>query len=167
MLYFRFFCNIVPNLYCMNNRTTLALQSFRNGLNCSQSVFASYSETLGLDKDTALMVACGFGAGMGRMQETCGAVTGAYMVLSVFACRKNTENTERKTHSYAWVRTFSQLFAQRMGSTQCRTLLQCDLQTEEGQRYANENMVFENICEPCITTAIELIDTLTQYELKA
>jgi len=33
----------------------------------------------GFDRDTALKVACGHGAGMVRRQETCGAVTGGIL----------------------------------------------------------------------------------------
>jgi C_GCAxxG_C_C family probable redox protein len=59
------------------------IDAFRKGFNCSQAVLSSFSPDLGLEKETALKIACGFGAGMAKLQETCGAVTGAVMVLGL------------------------------------------------------------------------------------
>ncbi|MCX5897676.1 MAG: C-GCAxxG-C-C family protein, partial [Proteobacteria bacterium] len=50
-----------------------AADSFARGFNCSQSVLAAYAEQFGLTEELALKVAGGFGGGMGRMAETCGA----------------------------------------------------------------------------------------------
>ena len=60
-----------------------AVEFFNNGYNCAQSVFCTYCEELGISKESAAKIAGGFGGGMGRLQEVCGAVTGAFMVLSL------------------------------------------------------------------------------------
>ena len=52
-----------------------AVDCFNNGFNCSQAILSTYCEQFGLDKITALKLSCGLGAGMGRLGETCGAVT--------------------------------------------------------------------------------------------
>ena len=52
-------------------------------INCAQTVITTFCEELGLDRAIALQVANGFGGGMGRTGRTCGAVTGAYMVLGL------------------------------------------------------------------------------------
>ncbi len=54
-----------------------AVQLFQSGLNCAQRVLISFSEKLNFDKKLATAISLGFGGGMGRLQETCGAVTGA------------------------------------------------------------------------------------------
>ncbi|MHC4258915.1 MAG: C-GCAxxG-C-C family protein, partial [Planctomycetota bacterium] len=59
-----------------------AVALFKEGLNCSQAVFSVYSEQMGLDNKTAAKIASGFGGGM-RMGETCGVVTGAFMVIGL------------------------------------------------------------------------------------
>ncbi len=59
------------------------IDCFKNGFNCSQSVLTAFAGDFDLDEVTALKVAGGFGAGMGRLMETCGAVSGAYMVLGL------------------------------------------------------------------------------------
>ena len=58
-----------------------AEQLFTEGYNCSQAVLLSYSDITGLDDKTAAMLASGFGGGMGRMREVCGAVSGMFIVL--------------------------------------------------------------------------------------
>ena len=63
------------------NNSEEALDLFSNNFNCSQAVFASIGPKIGIDKNSCLKIASGFGGGMGRQQKTCGAVTGAYMAL--------------------------------------------------------------------------------------
>ena len=49
---------------------------FREGYNCSQAVVGAFSEELGMDPALAMRLVSGFGGGMGRMREVCGAVSG-------------------------------------------------------------------------------------------
>jgi hypothetical protein len=48
------------------DRAEQAVLKFAEGYNCAQSVLFSFCDDLNLDKDKALKIACGFGAGMGR-----------------------------------------------------------------------------------------------------
>ena len=50
--------------------------------NCAQSVAVPFAKTVGIDEDTAYRMAAHFGGGM-KMGATCGAVTGAMMVLGL------------------------------------------------------------------------------------
>lgn len=138
-----------------------AIASFRAGLNCSQAVFSAYAVDLNLDNDLALSVSCGFGGGMGRMQETCGAVTGSYMVLGVQTCKKFSDNKERKEVTYSNIQEFSREFRKLNGSTNCMDLLKCDLKTKEGNHFAKEHNLFGTICEKCISDSITIIEQLT------
>ena len=61
-----------------------ALARFAQGYNCSQAVLSGYAGQFGLDEETAMKISSGFGGGMGRMADTCGAVTGAFMVLGKY-----------------------------------------------------------------------------------
>jgi len=139
-----------------------AITTFRSGLNCSQAVLTAYSDELNFDNNLALSVSCGFGGGMGRLQETCGAVTGSYMVLGIYVCKKITENKDRKEETYSMIQKFSEKFKQINGTTDCKSLLKCDLKTEEGQRYAKENNLFEIICEKCIKDSLRIVDELIE-----
>jgi C_GCAxxG_C_C family probable redox protein len=140
--------------------TEKAIETFRAGLNCSQAVFTAYSEKLNFDNDLGLSVSCAFGGGMGRLQETCGAVTGSYMVLGVNTCKRYTDNKTRKEETYKLVQEFSRRFKHINGTTDCIGLLQCDLKTEEGNRIAKEKNLFGTVCEKCISDSIGIIEEL-------
>jgi C_GCAxxG_C_C family probable redox protein len=57
-----------------------AVSCFKDGFSCSQAVLSAYGEQFGLDREMALKVSGAFGGGMGHLGETCGAVTGAFML---------------------------------------------------------------------------------------
>ena len=139
-----------------------AINSFKSGLNCSQAVLSAYSDKLNFDNNLALSVACGFGGGMGRLQLTCGAVTGSFMVLGVYNCNKFADNIERKEKTYSMVQKFSEKFKKINGTTDCILLLKCDLKTDEGHRYAKDNNLFETVCEKCISDSISIINELIE-----
>ena len=65
---------------------------FSKGFNCAQSVLAAESDLTRLSVTASLKVAKGSGAGMARVQKTCGTVTGAYMVIETLPDRANPEN---------------------------------------------------------------------------
>jgi len=139
-----------------------AIESFHGGLNCAQAVVTSFADELNYDGNIAEKISCGFGGGMGRLGETCGAVTGSYMVLGIFNCRNHTDNTSRKEATYPMVQEFSKKFTQIHGTTVCRSLLKCDLNTGEGHRYAKENNLFDTVCEKCIKDSIIIVNQLIE-----
>jgi len=53
-----------------------AYQCFMGRFTCSAAVFSAFSDDLGLDPDTAKKIACGFGAGISKTGNICGAVCG-------------------------------------------------------------------------------------------
>ena len=146
----------------MKIKVEKTISSFRSGLNCSQAVLTAYSDELNFDNSLALSVSCGFGGGMGRLQETCGAVTGSFMVLGIYNCNKFPENNERKEETYSMIQKFSEKFRSLNGTTDCKSLLKCNLRTEQGQLFAKENNLFETVCEKCIADSIRIIDQLIE-----
>lgn len=144
----------------MANQVEKTIESFRGGLNCAQTVVTHYSDEMNIDKDVALSISCGFGAGMGRLQGTCGAVTGSYMVLGLHNCKKFSDNKDRKAASNEMIQRFSEKFVEANGSTDCLSLLKCEIKSEEGQQKAKENHLFVTVCEKCITDSIEIINKL-------
>jgi len=131
----------------MENNTEKAIDSFKAGYNCAQSVLLAFKEDLGFDEKLASAVSVGFGGGMGRLQEKCGAVTGAFMVIGLYSSKTHQDNLSRKNHSYQLIQQFDQQFKSIHHTTQCSELLGCDLRTEEGHAYAVENKLFQQICE--------------------
>ena len=77
----------------------------------------------------------GFGAGMGRRQEVCGAVTGGIMVLGCLYGRGENDAKDAQDGAYRKVRTLMDEFAGQTGSVLCREILDgCDLMTDAGQK---------------------------------
>ncbi len=65
-------------------KAELAVQYQKSGMNCAQSVACAFQEELGVDQQTLLKLTQNFGLGIGRtMEGTCGAITGATIVLSL------------------------------------------------------------------------------------
>jgi C_GCAxxG_C_C family probable redox protein len=137
-----------------------AISSFRSGLNCAQAVLTAFADEMHFDNGMALSVACGFGGGMGRLQETCGAVTGSFMVMGIHNCRRYSDNKDRKEKTYAMVQEFSRKFRDKHGTMDCRTLMNCDLNTKEGQQYVKDHNLHEVVCEKCIADSIKIIQEI-------
>ncbi len=146
----------------MEQRTEKAITRFRSGLNCSQVVLTAFSDELNLDQNMALNISSGFGAGMGRLQETCGAVTGSYMVLSVYNGNKYPDNNSKKEVTYSMIQKFAAEFKEMNEYTICKLLLNCDLKTEEGQQFAKKNNLFGTTCEKCISDSILILEKLIE-----
>jgi C_GCAxxG_C_C family probable redox protein len=144
----------------MNILQHQAINSFKTGMNCSQAVLTTFSDKFNIDKNLALGISCGFGAGMGRLQETCGAVTGSFMVIGAHASEQYADNKDKKEKSYALIQEFDRQFTRIHGSIKCSTLLKIDLRTPEGQRAFKENNLGETICEKCIADAVSIVESL-------
>ena len=54
-----------------------------NNYNCCQAIVCAYCEELGLSENIAFKLTKGFGSGMGGLRDTCGAVTGMFLVISL------------------------------------------------------------------------------------
>ena len=137
-----------------------AAESFKSGMNCAQSVLTAFSDELLLNAGDAERVASAFGGGMGRLQEKCGAVTGAFIAIGLHCSNKFSDPKERKEKIHLLVQELNAKFNGIHGSTICRDLMGCDLNTEEGKRYAEENKLRENVCLPCVTTSVKLLNEM-------
>ena len=130
---------------------------FLQGYNCAQAVSAACASNCGVPPEMVVKLATGFGAGMGRTQETCGAVTGAILALGLRGGRALGDDKTRTEETYADVRALLEAFAARHGSCNCRELLGgCDLRTEEGQRDFKAQGLLRSHCLQYVRTAVEL-----------
>ncbi|MBF0263799.1 MAG: C_GCAxxG_C_C family protein [Gammaproteobacteria bacterium] len=139
-----------------------ASEQFNNGLNCSQSIIAKYAEKYNLDVATACRLATGFGGGMGRQAKTCGALTGAYLVLGLEFGSSSPADKEKKELAYEKVREFTEEFEQRHGCTNCKGLLGCDIGTDEGRKIAREKDLHETHCSKFVDDATAILDKLIE-----
>lgn len=101
----------------------IAKELFKNGCNCSQAVFCAFCDETGVEKESALRLAAGFGGGFGRMREVCGAVSGMTMVLSYCLASTDPNNAEKKAELYKIIQQAIGEFKAENGSFICRELL--------------------------------------------
>jgi C_GCAxxG_C_C family probable redox protein len=135
----------------------LALHS--RGFNCSQSVAAVYADDLGLKSTDALRMAAAFGGGIGRSGQTCGAVTGALMVLGM-KYGMTEADAQAKERMYVIAQDFLRQFAQRHGTLLCRDLVNADISTPEGRAVMRERNIHATVCAPLIAEATALLDEM-------
>jgi C_GCAxxG_C_C family probable redox protein len=96
-------------------------------MNCAQTVLSLFCTDYRLDRLTALRLAQGFGAGMGRAGRTCGAVTGSYMVLGLSQTGFAEHPRESLDKTYALIVEFNRQFEALHGSVACKDLIGYDL----------------------------------------
>lgn len=136
-----------------------AVRLFADGHNCAQAVLGAFARELCLDRDTAVRLATGFGVGL-SMAETCGAVSGAVMVLGLACGGGGPQGREAKSATYALAGEFFEAFAAAHGSLRCRDLIGCDPSTPEGLRLANAEGRFTAICAGLVASAAALASDL-------
>jgi C_GCAxxG_C_C family probable redox protein len=137
-------------------KSQLAIENFKT-LNCAQSVLMSFANELNLDEMTAMRISAGFGGGM-AMAETCGAVTGAYMVLGLKAQSEGKTIQEIKAEAKASVKRFNEIFIARHGSLKCKKLLEVNISTPEGAAEASEKNLFDTVCVELVGSATEILE---------
>jgi C_GCAxxG_C_C family probable redox protein len=143
------------------SRSENAKDLFLSGYNCAQSVLLSFADDLKFSKELAQKMAVGFGGGMGKQQETCGAVTGAIMVLGMLKGEEVNNNDELKSASYSAVKDLTRDFVAEYKTTQCRELIGCDLNTPEGSAKLKEDKIMETVCAGCVKKAVQIVENLT------
>ena len=139
------------------NKAELAVACFNEGFNCAQAILSIYGAELGLERKTALSLALGLGAGMGRLQETCGAVTGAYLVIGLRVCGLSGDSDEAKEQTYALVQELERRFKAKNHSTNCRELIGVDLITGDRQIVLER---VKNFCPLMVRDAAEILEHL-------
>jgi C_GCAxxG_C_C family probable redox protein len=141
------------------NEVDAAVERFKSGCACSQAVFGTYGPRYGIDEDLAMRTAAGFAGGM-RISDTCGAVTGALMVLGLAHCTNQCRTADERKTAYAAVLKFLEEFKQRQGSLDCRDLLGCDISTPEGHKMAVEQDLFRSKCVDLVRDAAQILERM-------
>ncbi len=103
-----------------------AVGLFKEGYNCSQSVFGAFAEDYNLDRDLSMRIAASFGGGMGRMREVCGAVSGMMLVAGLETGATAGADRKQKAQNYAEVQALAELFREQNGSIICHELLRLE-----------------------------------------
>lgn len=110
----------------MNSKSEQAMELFKQGYNCAQSVFAAFCEDLGIDFNTALKLSSSFGGGMGRLREVCGAVSGMFLVAGMKYGYTDPKDNKAKAAHYKLIQELASQFKKENCSIVCRELLGLD-----------------------------------------
>ena len=147
----------MENIFNSENHKKSALSAFNDGYNCAQAVLIAFSDKLDIDKSTAISISSGFGAGMGRLQKTCGAVTGSFMAISHHCSKNSKDNATAKEIAIIKIREFNESFIAKHATTDCRNLLGYDLNTPEGEQQYQRQGLRKSVCEACISDSVEIL----------
>lgn len=137
-----------------------AVASFKSGFSCSQAVLSSFSEELGLDRDTANSVACGFGGGIARTGNICGAVAGAIMVIGMKYGKTRPDDNAAREKTYALVQQFIRDYTAKNGSISCPDLLGYDMRDPVQFKEAQEKQVAARICPGLTSDAVIILERI-------
>lgn len=107
----------------MEERINKAVELFKSGYNCSQSVVTAFADLYDLTDDQALRISASFGAGIGRMRETCGAACGMFILAGLEKGAIVADDREGKSENYKLVQDLAVVFKERNGSINCGELL--------------------------------------------
>ena len=107
----------------MEDRIQRAVELFRQGYNCSQSVCAAFADEYGYTFEQALRMSASFGGGIGRMRMTCGAACGMFILAGLETGCVEGKDREGKEANYRLVQQLAEKFVKRNGSLICGELL--------------------------------------------
>jgi len=129
----------------LETRVNKAIENYKSGMNCSQSIVMAYADLFGVDEKTMFMVSEGFGAGMG-MRSVCGAVTGMFMLLGLKNSSGNPEIIT-KAQTLKLVNDAAQKFKEENGTIICAELK------------SNDNITGKPVnCMKCIEDACKIFE---------
>ena len=99
----------------MEERIEKAVELFKSGYNCSQSVVAAFADLYGFTQEQALKMSASFGGGIGRMREICGAACGLFLLAGLETGATQASDREGKAANYALVQKLAAEFKRRNG----------------------------------------------------
>jgi C_GCAxxG_C_C family probable redox protein len=138
-----------------------AIEYFNAGFNCAQSVLAPFGNKYGVSEEHCLKMACAFGAGIGRQQHTCGALTGAGMVLGLHFGKGKHDDNAKKLDTYEKTRALFKEFQDRHGSASCLELLEgLRMSDPEDMRKIEERDMHHTKCARYVGDAVEMVERM-------
>jgi C_GCAxxG_C_C family probable redox protein len=161
---------IIPKLQYINlgvitmSDVESAVQLFEGTCNCAQAILVTYGTKFGITKAQALQLGTGFGGGLARHGEVCGAVSGAIMVIGLKFGMVNQDNTEARTKTYEVITQFIDKYNEHQRSILCRELLGCDISTPGGREFASEKELFSTKCPEFVREAAIIMEELLQND---
>ncbi len=98
----------------MKSRVQQAVEKKNTGYNCAQAVACTYCDLAGVDEETMKNITQAFAGGMGTMEASCGALTGAAIALGMI--------NKNPVKSMQNVRAIMSAFKEQNGTVICKEL---------------------------------------------
>lgn len=127
-----------------------AVRFVEKGFLCSEAVLSALSQTLNIESDIIPKIATGFGAGISRLGEVCGAFSGAIMGLGLQFGRNTVQESPLETEPYEFGTTMANLFITRFGHLRCRDLIGLNLAVEADRQAYRELKLWETRCRDIV-----------------
>lgn len=145
----------------MLSRIEQAAATFEAGYTCAQSVFVTYADLFGIDRETALKLASPLGGGMGRMREVCGAVSAMSLLAGLKEGNTDPANEEGKEQIYLLTRQMAEKFKEQHGTIICRELLGLEGMEESAKPSERTRKYYqERPCTGLVTTAARIVEEM-------
>ena len=132
---------------------------FLEGYDCAQAVFGAFAEDLGLEFDMAIKLSSGFGGGMGRLREVCGAVSGMFMVFDMKYGYTSPTDNESKMKLYSHIQELAHRFEIENGSIICKELLGLESKKSEPTPEQRTKEYYQKRpCAELVQIAADIVD---------
>jgi len=131
----------------------VAKYNFNSGFNCAESVLLAVNSELdatGASDQVIPRIATGFGGGISRNGDVCGALMGGAMAISLALGRDKPDASREPC--YSAVDRFYNDFRAKFGSCKCRELTNLNMKTPEGAE-AYKAEIHAEICNPIVAWA--------------
>lgn len=132
----------------MKTRVEETIKKHNKGYNCAQSIACTYCDLVGVDEETMFKMTEALGLGMGGMEGTCGAVTGACVLAGMKRSSGNLQKPDSKAESYKLSREIVKRFKDKNQVLVCKQLK------------GIESGIPIRPCENCIEDAAEILETV-------
>jgi C_GCAxxG_C_C family probable redox protein len=142
-------------------RREIAMENFKKGYNCSQSIVLTFADILPLDSDTLSRMASSFGGGMGRLREVCGAVSGMFMVAGLLYGYEGPETGQVKAEHYARIQDLAHKFEEKHRSIVCREMLELSVKHDAPTPEARTEEYYKK--RPCVEIIGDAAQILDEY----
>ena len=143
----------------MESHPGIAVQNSLSGFNCAQAVFCAFEDVHGLEPTYAYCLSSSFGGGLGWLRETCGALSGALMVLGLLEGSYPPGDAEAKAEHYRKIQKLAAEFEEEIGAKKCWQILGLpEGPTEPVPVYHKPGQGPRPVCLHCVRYAAELID---------
>jgi len=140
-------------------KTETSVAAHAAGSSCSQAVFTAFAPDYGLDSKLAHRLSTGLGAGFGRQQRLCGAVSGAALVLGLAMGSEDGSQAAYKEATYEAVFQFIEEIKGEFGAIDCRDLLEgLDLRDPADRATYKELGLSTRVCDRIIKRCVELLE---------